>query len=316
MNEKNSIVIVENSKAIGLLLKNNLEKLGYDQIHNCYTGYEAITTLTDLVNQNKCPIVLLDYMLPDMDAHSVMTQILEIQSDIRIILETATEEDDEGIQELMRTGAYHYIKKPIRFEALKSIIDTIELEDSSISKEDGLDSKLNEALVSSEIKKQVDNLFKTVKQGSINQFIEHVGHDEDIVRDYFVELENKKQIISIGETKEITCNNCSSIKTVQRFFCPSCKSSNFKLGKLIEHYDCGNITEDNTYTDDACPNCKKEIKALGVDYRVMHNHYICNNCREFFPEISSEYLCLKCEHRFLLKDGRWESSKIYKLIDT
>lgn len=41
-------------------------------------------------------------MLPDMDAHSVLTQILQIQPNARIVLETATEKDDEGIKELIR----------------------------------------------------------------------------------------------------------------------------------------------------------------------------------------------------------------------
>jgi tRNA(Ile2) C34 agmatinyltransferase TiaS len=86
------------------------------------------------------------------------------------------------------------------------------------------------------------------------------------------------------------------------------------LGKLIEHYDCANVSEEHTYQNDKCPNCKKEIKALGVDYRVMQNYYICKDCKEFFPEISHEYLCLKCENRFKLEDARWQSSINYKII--
>ena len=60
---------------------------------------------------------------------------------------------------------------------------------------------------------------------------------------------------------------------------------------------------------------KKEIKALGVDYRVMQNHYICHNCKEFFPEISTDYICLKCENRFKLDDARWNSSVNYKVVN-
>jgi predicted RNA-binding Zn-ribbon protein involved in translation (DUF1610 family) len=87
------------------------------------------------------------------------------------------------------------------------------------------------------------------------------------------------------------------------------------LGKLVEHYDCGNISEESTYKNDKCPNCDKEIKALGVDYRLMQNHYICNNCSEFFPEISTYYLCLKCENKFKLEEGRWKSSKNFKVVN-
>ena len=74
MSSKNDILIVEDSPAIGLLLSNYLEKLGYSHIHICDTGAAAITTFNDLITENKKPIVLLDYMLPDMDARSVLTQ--------------------------------------------------------------------------------------------------------------------------------------------------------------------------------------------------------------------------------------------------
>ncbi|MDX1372999.1 MAG: response regulator, partial [Nitrososphaeraceae archaeon] len=79
MSSKEDILIVEDSPAIGMLLKGYLEKLDYTNIHTCDTGAVAIETFKDLVSQNKQPIVLLDYMLPDMDARSVFTQLLEIQ---------------------------------------------------------------------------------------------------------------------------------------------------------------------------------------------------------------------------------------------
>ncbi len=62
MSSKDDVLIVEDSPAIGMLLKSYLEKLGYTQVHTCDTGSAAITTFNDLVSQNKQPIVLLDYM--------------------------------------------------------------------------------------------------------------------------------------------------------------------------------------------------------------------------------------------------------------
>ena len=321
MRVKHPVVIVEDSPAIGMVLKNYLEKLGYSQIHNCDTGSSAMTTFSDLVSQEQHPIVLLDYMLPDMDARSLLTQILEIQPDAKVILETATEKSDEGIKELIRIGAYHYIEKPIRFENLKSVIGTIEQEDALFAQEMETVSKPTteqspENIDSTGVEEQVDYLLKIANQASENKFVDYVGHDEEKVKEYLQKLESSGKIISVGEEKEITCNNCHSSKTSQRFYCPSCKSTNFKLGKLIEHYDCGNISEENTYSDNTCPNCSKEIKALGVDYRVLNNHYTCNDCKDFFPEISTEYLCLKCENTFPLEEGKWKTSKIYKLINT
>lgn len=316
MGSKDDILIVEDSPAIGMLLKNYLEKLGYTEIHICSTGAAAITTFNDLVAQKKVPIVLLDYMLPDMDARSVLTQMLVAQPNVRVILETATEKEDEGIKELIRLGVYHYLEKPIRFESLKDIIDIIEKEESFFKKESEQVELLKEAETEAEDKARdyIDFILKSANQISINKIKHILGYAEDFVTSYIQKLEAEKKIIQIGEKKEIACNQCDSVKTSQIFYCPNCRSSNFKLGKLIEHYDCGNVSEESTYQNDKCPNCNKEIKAIGVDYRVMKNHYICNDCKELFPEISIEYLCLKCKNKFNLEEARWQSSPYYKVV--
>lgn len=317
MPSKDDILIVEDSPAISMLLKSYLEKLGFTQIHTCDTGSGAIATFNDLVSQKKQPLVLLDFMLPDMDARSILTQMLEVQPNARVILETATEKDDEGIKELIRLGVYQYIEKPIRFENLKTIIETIEREKSFFENESEkiASQKQSEKDAEEKVSEHIDFILKSANQISINKITQILGISNDSVTSYLKKLEEEGKIIQLGEKKEIACNQCDSIRTSQVFYCPNCKSSNFKLGKLIEHYDCGNITEEKTYENDTCPNCNKEIKALGVDYRVMNNHYICNNCNEFFPEISTDYICLKCENKFKLEEARWKSSVNYKVVN-
>ena len=317
MPSKDDILIVEDSPAISMLLKSYLEKLGFTQIHTCDTGSGAIATFNDLVSQKKQPLVLLDFMLPDMDARSILTQMLEVQPNARVILETATGKDDEGIKELIRLGVYQYIEKPIRFENLKTIIETIEREQSFFENEsEKIESqKQSEKDAEEKVSEHIDFILKSANQISINKITQILGVSNDSVDSYLKKLEEEGKIIQLGEKKEIACNQCDSIRTSQIFYCPNCKSSNFKLGKLIEHYDCGNITEEKTYENDTCPNCNKEIKALGVDYRVMNNHYICNNCNEFFPEISTDYICLKCENKFKLEEARWKSSVNYKVVN-
>lgn len=317
MGSKDNVLIVEDSPAIGMLLKNYLEKLGYTQIYTCINGSTAIKTFKELVTLEKHPIVLLDYMLPDMDARSILTQMLEVQPNARVVLETATEKDDEGIKELIRLGVYQYLEKPIRFENLKSIFETIEKEQSFFEKESEQVKMLKEAAEEDQMKlyEHIDFILKSAKQISLNFIEQLIGFSDKSIILRLNELEKQGKVIALGDKKEIACNQCDSVKTTQIFYCPSCKSSNFRLGKLVEHYDCGNISEESTYKNDKCPNCDKEIKALGVDYRLMQNHYICNNCSEFFPEISTYYLCLKCENKFKLEEGRWKTSKNYKVVN-
>lgn len=52
-------------------------------------------------------------MLPDIDAHSVLTPILQIQPNARVVLETATEKDDEEIKELIGLESINILKNQL-----------------------------------------------------------------------------------------------------------------------------------------------------------------------------------------------------------
>ena len=298
-----------------MLLKSFLDKLEYTNVVSCDNGYTAVNEFKKLVKSNTPPIVLLDYMLPDMDCRSVLTQMLDIQPTVRVILETATEKEDEGVRELIRLGIYQYLEKPIRFESLKNVFETIEKEDFFFQKESEQLKMLENAEeeVKIKVKDRVDFILKSSKQVSLNLIEQMIGFSDETIRLHLNELEREGKIINLGDKKEIACNKCNSVKTTQIFSCPSCNSPHFRLGKLIEHYNCGNVSEERTYQNDKCPSCTKEIKALGVDYRILPNHYICNNCSDTFSELSSEYLCLKCENKFGLEDVNWQSSCSYKI---
>jgi response regulator of citrate/malate metabolism len=312
---KPPVLIVEDSPAVTMLLKSFLDKLDYSNITSCDNGFTAVKEFKKLVKEGDSPVVLLDYMLPDMDCKSVLTQMLDVKPDARVILETATEKEDEGIKELIRLGVYQYLEKPIRFETLKDVFTTLEKEDFFFQKESEQLKMLENAEeeVKTKVIDRVDFILNSSKQVSLNLIEQMIGFSDETIRLHLNELEREGKIVNLGEKKEIACNKCNSVKTTQVFSCPSCNSSHFRLGKLIEHYNCGNVSEERTYQNDTCPSCNKEIKALGVDYRVLPNHYICNNCSDAFSELDSEYLCLKCENKFNLEDVNWQSSCSYKL---
>lgn len=73
-------------------------------------------------------------------------------------------------------------------------------------------------------------------------------------------LESSGNVIKLDQIREISCNSCGSLKLTQVFQCPKCKSSKFEQTKLIEHFDCGNFSEESTYDNDQCPKCKNKSK--------------------------------------------------------
>ncbi len=91
--QKKDVLIIEDSVATTILIGEFLKKLGYQNIHTCNTGKDAVQVFKDLVKADKIPIILLDYNLPDMNADAVMTQIFSIRPDAKIIIETASERE-------------------------------------------------------------------------------------------------------------------------------------------------------------------------------------------------------------------------------
>ena len=301
--QKKDVLIIEDSVATTILLSEFLKKLGYQNIHTCNTGQAAVQVFDDLVKANKMPIILLDYSLPDMNADAVMTQIFSIRPDTKIVIQTASEKGDESIKDVLRHGAYLYLEKPIRFENLKNTMKVLEEEDK-ILEDKPVDAQ-----------KQIDSHLKSSSRISLARISEYCNVTKEDTMQYLRELESEKKIVSLGNIKEISCNLCGSVKIGLSFHCPSCNSSNFKHGKLIEHFKCGNVSLDNTYVDNICPKCHKEIQTIGVDYRAMENYYMCTDCGEKFAEPLNDYLCMKCNNRFKIDQATWITSEAFRAVN-
>ncbi len=297
--DKNDVLIIEDSLATSILITEFLKKLGYKDIHICNTGKAGIQSFSDLVNQGKVPIVLLDFHLPDMNAKEVMSNIFTIQPNAKIIIETADAKNDEPIREAMRDGAYQYVEKPIRYENLKNIIKTLE-EESEITEEKTGD------------KQKIDSFLHTSTRISSARLSEYSNIKMDKVLEYIKQLESEQKVVRIEKIKEISCNQCGSVRIAQNFKCPACHSSNFKQGKLIEHFKCGNVSIDESYKNNTCPKCSKEIKIIGVDYKAIENYYLCNDCNEKFPEPAQDFICVKCNNKFTLEKAKWITSDGFK----
>ena len=299
--EKN-FLIIEDSPAVALLLKEYLIKLGIEKIQSFENGKKGIAAFKKLVKTKNEPVVFLDYNLPDMNGFSVMTQLVKIKPDVKVIIETALERNEQSIKDVIAQGAYQYLSKPIRFENIKEIIQSIEKEQSLIEK--------NDENISEEVIHMI-NRNTQVSFAKISEFL-NIGKEDFLPIISKLKLENK--VMQVNDIKEIACHNCGSIKITQVFHCPACNGSNFKQENLIEHYNCGNVSPEKNYHDDMCPKCRDKIKILGADYKVLKNYYTCNDCSEKFQEIATKFYCLKCNTQFNMEDAKWETSFGYRVV--
>lgn len=298
--EQKEILIIEDSPAIGILLKEFLIRLGFKKIHHCQNGKAGIEFFKHMIDEGRIPLVFLDYNLPDMTGHSIMSQLLNIRPDIKVVIETAREISEEPIKDVIAQGAYQYLGKPIRLERLKEIIDTLRFEETQ-----PVDKDETEGL---------EKIISNTTQISLLRLTQYMDKTEEQILPIINQMIAKRKIIKINDIREISCSRCNSVRVAQLFHCPKCKSTNFKQDKVIEHYKCGNVSIASSYTDDNCPKCHRLIKVFGVDYRVQDNFYLCNDCGEVFSEILTNYLCLKCNNRFTLEGAKIASSTGYSFL--
>jgi len=106
---KERILIVDDEEHIRELLRVNLEAAGYEVIE-AETGEEAVALVRD-----KIALVVLDYMLPQMDGLEVLRKIRKDQqtASLPVLMLTAKNEEIDAVLGL-EMGADDYIGKPFR----------------------------------------------------------------------------------------------------------------------------------------------------------------------------------------------------------
>ncbi len=122
------VVIIDDSKAILIKLKNYLQKLGYDDSESYETGKAGLAGCQNLIKQSKHPIVLLDMSLPDMDGDKVAEKLLAEKLDLPIIIITADEKSTKRVNKTISSGVIAFIQKPFTINELKKAIDLAESE--------------------------------------------------------------------------------------------------------------------------------------------------------------------------------------------
>jgi DNA-binding response OmpR family regulator len=116
MNEKASILIVDDDESTRRSLKLIFEKKGYETAQ-ATTGCEAL----DKVQAGHFDVVILDIKLPDIEGSDLLVSLKEKRPDMGVIMSTAYASVDNVVQAL-NNGAAAYITKPLNMEEMLAVI--------------------------------------------------------------------------------------------------------------------------------------------------------------------------------------------------
>jgi two-component system alkaline phosphatase synthesis response regulator PhoP len=133
---KEKILIVDDEEHIRELLRVNLETAGYEVVE-AETGEEALIQLRDQV-----ALVVLDYMLPQMDGLEVLRTIRKNPRtmNLPVLMLTARNEEIDAVLGL-EMGADDYIGKPFRVREFLARVKAA-LRRNSVKEENGEISRL------------------------------------------------------------------------------------------------------------------------------------------------------------------------------
>ena len=247
----------------------------------------------DEAKENAQEKIFLERMYQAM--HGKAEELEKAKAELELQLADKFHSDKESEQEMLLLNT---INKNLEEKLSKS-----KVEENKITKEE----------FTPDPHQKIDGMLRIYKQITISRLSEFTNIDISEIQSYLKTLESQGIIVQLSDKDEIICPDCSSLNIEPLFQCPKCNGNNFKQATLIEHYDCGNLSLEESYIDDKCPNCKKGIKALGVDYRVLKEFFVCRDCQNRFQEYKSSFHCQHCNNKFNMADAKSKTSPFFKM---
>ena len=116
MGYSHSIITVDDSSTMRRIIKNTLQKLGFETILEAGNGLEAL----EVMSKNTVDMVVTDWNMPEMDGLTFVKAVRakDEYKDLPILMIT-TEAAKEDILTALRSGVNNYVVKPFTPETLQ-----------------------------------------------------------------------------------------------------------------------------------------------------------------------------------------------------
>lgn len=259
------------------------------QVLSAHSGCEGL----EMLNAYRPDVVLLDYMMPELDGYKVFEIILKDEKyqqfrDIPIIMLTALDERSEVKDHLLQMGLAAYLNKPFGHKELINVIENI----LSTNKRYLRSKKLNESIKNAKdfleniIESSPDAFITTDMEGFITSFSRSAellfGHSAGKItgqklESYFPDANEMSKIVMNLKIRQIMQDYETQILTAENQYRPV--SFSFSLIKNKENQNIGilGIAKDLTRIKELENKLiEKERLAALTETAVAVNHEINN----------------------------------------
>jgi two-component system chemotaxis response regulator CheY len=113
-----SVLIVDDSRTSRRILKDILEKAGYQVIGEAVNGKEGV----EQYDKMQPDIVTMDITMPEMDGIEALRRIRQAHPDARVVMITAAGQKDK-MMEAVKIGASEFVSKPFIIETVLEALE-------------------------------------------------------------------------------------------------------------------------------------------------------------------------------------------------
>lgn len=114
----NKLLVVDDEEMLSQMLKEFLEGEGYD-VSAAVSGEEAVALCQD--PEVKIDAVILDMSLPGMTGQQTFQRLVELQSEIKVIISTG-DPRQQAVHDVMGQGAHGMLSKPFSLDHLAKVV--------------------------------------------------------------------------------------------------------------------------------------------------------------------------------------------------
>jgi CheY-like chemotaxis protein len=112
-----SLLVVDDEPEIGDVVRDFFEGLGYS-VNCALNGRDALV----LASLSRPDAVILDIRMPGRNGDDVLRDLLTLDDSIAVVMLSGNDQEHLA-RELLRTGAFDYVRKPFSLDNLQSVVE-------------------------------------------------------------------------------------------------------------------------------------------------------------------------------------------------
>lgn len=119
MNERKDIIIIEDDSVVSDLVSDIVLSAGFKPVA-FESGHQGLVHLNE--NKNRTALVYIDFMLPNLEAHCLISLAKAIDKNIPLLICSGLPQAKEELNDILNDNTLAFIEKPFEVDSLIKVL--------------------------------------------------------------------------------------------------------------------------------------------------------------------------------------------------